>query len=72
MVEAGKEARADAQRFNEISMMEILWCWHKGIESEALAWAGVGSHNLTVKIKVKFLHRVFLMLILSPNTVSLW
>lgn len=67
MVEAGKEARADDQKFNKISMMGSLRCWHEGIESDAVAWAGVSSHDLTVKIKTNFLHTMFPMLILCPN-----
>lgn len=71
VVERGKEARADGQRFIEISVMESLWCWHKDVERDALAWAGVSCHDLILKMKASFLHTVFLLMILSLSAVSL-
>lgn len=59
-LEARKEARADDQAFINISRKESLWCWHKDIERDALAWAGVTSRDLIVKIKVNFFHTMLL------------
>lgn len=50
-VEGREEAISDGQMFIEISVMER--CWHKGIESDALAWIGVSSWCVIFKIKNK-------------------